>query len=198
VTHHGGQFHPELLPPPGTFYGNELGRLSRPSRGWAKANCPFHESKSKQSFSVNLDTGGFNCFGCGARGGDVLDFVRLRDKLDFKTAAKQLGAWQDESLNKDERRRIDDEAAKRKQERERIAQIEQAKRIRRMELRDEVHSLVEIQQEMTQRLAQLRQGAPPVCDDEEDRCWHVLALAIDDLRMTETEYMQVAELEYLG
>jgi len=32
-----------------------IGKLSRPSRGWSKANCPFHSSKSKTSFSVNLE-----------------------------------------------------------------------------------------------------------------------------------------------
>jgi hypothetical protein len=91
------RFRKELLPPAASFYERELGELRRPSRGWAspKAGCPFHDSKSKTSFSVNLDTGGFYCFGCGAKGGDVAAFVMLRDKVDFKAAAQSLGAWDD-------------------------------------------------------------------------------------------------------
>ena len=40
-------FRRELLPAPKPFYESELGPLARPDRkGWAKANCPFHHSKS--------------------------------------------------------------------------------------------------------------------------------------------------------
>ena len=88
-------FNRELLAVPGQFYEQELGKLSRPSRGWAKANCPFHPSKSKTSFSINLNSGGFFCHGCGVKGGDVLSFVMQRDSVDFKTACKSLGYWND-------------------------------------------------------------------------------------------------------
>jgi hypothetical protein len=90
------RFRKELLPPPKSFYEQELGKLSRPNRkGWAMANCPFHPSKSGKSFSVNLNSGGFHCFGCAAKGGDVLAFVRLRDRCDFSAACKTLGCWED-------------------------------------------------------------------------------------------------------
>lgn len=90
-----GRYRRGLVPPPQTFYENELGELRRPSRDWAKPKdgCPFHPSKSKQSFAVNLVSGAYHCFGCGASGGDIVDFVRLRDKCDFRTAAQTLGAW---------------------------------------------------------------------------------------------------------
>jgi DNA primase len=80
------------LPSPRAFYEGELGELRRPSRGWArpKAGCPFHESSSKQSFAVNLESGGFYCFGCGEKGGDVLDFVRRRYGLSFPEALKRF------------------------------------------------------------------------------------------------------------
>jgi DNA primase len=101
-----GQFQRELLPPARSFYENELRKLTRPSRGWARGNCPFHESKSRSSFSVNLDSGGFYCFGCEVKGGDILDFVKLRDKVDFKRAAQILGAWRDQEMSPAEKEQI--------------------------------------------------------------------------------------------
>jgi hypothetical protein len=85
-------FDRSALPPARSFYEVELGELRRPSHGWTapKAGCPFHQSKSKASFRVNLDSGGFNCFGCGAKGGDVIAFVRLRAGLSFPAALKHL------------------------------------------------------------------------------------------------------------
>ena len=114
-TMNSGQFQKELLPPAGPFYTGELGKLTRPSRGWARGNCPFHKSKSGVSFSVNLATGGFFCFGCGAKGGDVLAFVMRRHSLDFKTAAKELGAWR--QISESERRQLDKHKRQRARER---------------------------------------------------------------------------------
>src|ERR1035437_10197341 len=87
-------FDPSALPVPRLFYERELGELRRPSRGWAqpKAGCPFHPSESKTSFSIHLDSGGFYCHGCGAKGGGVLDFLKLRHHADFRTAAGMVGA----------------------------------------------------------------------------------------------------------
>jgi DNA primase len=62
-------FDRSLLPIPAEFYRKEIGSLTRPNRkSWALGNCPFHESKSKKSFSVHLRDGGFICLGCGERG----------------------------------------------------------------------------------------------------------------------------------
>src|SRR5215831_2608205 len=86
-------FDRSQLPPARSFYERELGELSRPDRrGWAKpkGGCPFHASKSKKSFHVNLDTGGFYCFGCDEKGGDVLQFVRRRYRLSFPEALKHF------------------------------------------------------------------------------------------------------------
>jgi hypothetical protein len=94
VVHH---FRKDRLPTARSFYEFELGKLTRPNhKGWALARCPFHESKSGKSFSVNLESGGFHCFGCDAKGGDVIAFIRLRDGLTFREACERLGAW-DES-----------------------------------------------------------------------------------------------------
>jgi DNA primase len=116
-------FDRALLPPARTFYERELEKLSRPDRkGWAMGNCPFHKCRSGRSFSVSLEHGGFRCFGCDAKGGDVLAFVRLRDRLDFKQAAQSLGAWRvDMSPAETERlRRIQQE-----RERHRLEEIRQ-------------------------------------------------------------------------
>jgi CHC2 zinc finger len=89
-------FQADRLPPARSFYELELGRISRPNhKGWAMGRCPFHESKAGKYFSVNLDSGGFHCFGCDAKGGDIVSFLRLRDGLSFKEACQQLGAWDD-------------------------------------------------------------------------------------------------------
>ena len=56
--------------------------------------CCFHHDKSP-SLSINLTKGTFNCLGCGAKGGDVLDFHKLKNGLDTIEAAKELGAWID-------------------------------------------------------------------------------------------------------
>jgi hypothetical protein len=42
---------------------------------------------------VNVETGGFRCMACNARGGDVLAFERLRTGKGFAEAARDLGAW---------------------------------------------------------------------------------------------------------
>lgn len=56
----------------------------------ASGNCPFHDDQ-RASFSVNLDTGLFNCHGCGKKG-DVFTFYQAHKSVDFKTALKEL-AW---------------------------------------------------------------------------------------------------------
>ncbi|MDY7038280.1 MAG: CHC2 zinc finger domain-containing protein [Thermodesulfobacteriota bacterium] len=55
-----------------------------------KGLCPFHED-TNPSLSVNPSTNLWQCFGCNA-GGDVIRFVELYDKVDFKEAMKQLSA----------------------------------------------------------------------------------------------------------
>jgi len=55
---------------PRGFY-SQYAQLSRGTeKGETKALCPLHEEKTP-SFFVNLKTGSFKCFGCGAGGGPV-------------------------------------------------------------------------------------------------------------------------------
>jgi DNA primase len=87
-----GRFRRGLLPPAKTFFEREIGRLTRPTaKGWALGRCPFHPSKSGKSLSVNIRTGAWCCFGCGAKG-DLISFVRKRYSLSFRDAAIYLKA----------------------------------------------------------------------------------------------------------
>jgi len=92
-----GVFQKERLPSVRPFYERELGELGRPDRkGWARVRrgCPFHDSKSKRSFFVNLQSdGAFFCHGCGAKGGDVIAFTMQRARIGFKEACQRLGCW---------------------------------------------------------------------------------------------------------
>ncbi|MBI2765403.1 MAG: toprim domain-containing protein [Chloroflexi bacterium] len=59
------------------------------------ARCPFHEEQHP-SLVVYPDTRSFYCFGCRASG-DVIDFVRRVEKVDFKEAIRRLAGneWSD-------------------------------------------------------------------------------------------------------
>ena len=50
--------------------------------------CPFHNEKTP-SFTVYPETASYYCFGCGA-GGDVVNFVRNIENLDYIEAVKFL------------------------------------------------------------------------------------------------------------
>lgn len=53
-----------------------------------KACCPFHHEKTP-SFFVSEQRQTFNCFGCGLKG-DVVEFVKLYEHLDFKDALRYV------------------------------------------------------------------------------------------------------------
>lgn len=90
----GKYFRRDLLPTPGEYYREQGLKLTGGSE-WKNAICPFHHD-TKPSLRIRLETGAFRCMACGARGGDVLDFHRLRYGLRFQDAAMQLGAWEGE------------------------------------------------------------------------------------------------------
>lgn len=85
------KFAREHLPAPLAYFEAEGLRLF--GRGaWRTTRCVFHDD-DRPSLSINVETGGYRCHACGARGGDVLDFHRARHGLGFKDAARTLGAW---------------------------------------------------------------------------------------------------------
>lgn len=181
-----GRFAPERKPVPSTFYRLEIGKLSRPSRGWAKGNCVFHESRSRSSFSVNLDSGAFHCFGCGAHGGDVITFVRLRYKLNFQQAAELLGAWDGEatSMSRSELHRQRRERARMQLE---AAERVETERLRRIEATDWLRTLERSYSFASDRLTELRRGSLERYVGESEDCWGILSAALPQIRVAESE-----------
>lgn len=58
---------------------------------WRSALCPFHDDK-RPSLRVNVDSGGYRCMSCGAKGGDIVAFHRARYGLSFTAAVRDLEA----------------------------------------------------------------------------------------------------------
>lgn len=72
----------------GAFYQGELGDLG-PRRGEEVLMlCPFHQDQ-QASLSINLTSGLFHCFGCGAKG-DVFTFYQKRHGCSFTKALEEL------------------------------------------------------------------------------------------------------------
>jgi hypothetical protein len=78
------------LPSAAVYYSNEFPEMKITSSQWVKVCCCFH-TDSNPSLSINILSGGFYCFSCGAKGGDVISFVMQRYQLTFKKACQQLG-----------------------------------------------------------------------------------------------------------
>ena len=51
--------------------------------------CPFHQEKTP-SFNVSPGRQFFYCYGC-KEGGNAIDFVMKRDRVEFKEALRSLG-----------------------------------------------------------------------------------------------------------
>ncbi len=82
---------------PDAFYRVEVPSMPRPrsNAGWTDGGlCPFHDDKHRGNFRVNLDSGAFRCFSCGAKGGDIISFAQLRHEAGFGQALRMLQeAW---------------------------------------------------------------------------------------------------------
>ena len=83
-------FNRVRLPEPDKYFEGQ-GLVLIGKGNWRSAKCPFHDDESP-SLRVHVG-GGFKCMSCGAKGGDVLAFHRLRTGLGFVDAAKDLSAW---------------------------------------------------------------------------------------------------------
>ncbi|GMU39228.1 MAG: hypothetical protein AMXMBFR23_00940 [Chloroflexota bacterium] len=60
--------------------------LKKMGRSW-KARCPFHSERTP-SFVVDQERQTWHCFGSCSTGGDVIEFVRRQEGLDFKEALR--------------------------------------------------------------------------------------------------------------
>ncbi|MBT9097655.1 hypothetical protein KFZ76_08035 [Methylovulum psychrotolerans] len=73
------------------FYRHELPNVPLKKHGWNDGGlCPFHADNRAGSFRVNLETGAFKCFSCGAGGGDVIAFTMTLYGLKFADALARL------------------------------------------------------------------------------------------------------------
>ena len=70
---------------------------------WRNLLCDFHDD-TEPSMRVNVESGGWICMSCGAKGGDVLDHHMQRTGVDFVAAARELGAWDEGKVRHTERK----------------------------------------------------------------------------------------------
>ena len=76
---------------PTEFYSHELPSVQFKRHGWNDGGlCPFHDDNHKGSFRVDLETGAFKCFACGASGSDVIAFTMALHGLQFIEALAHL------------------------------------------------------------------------------------------------------------
>lgn len=88
-------FNRDQLPAPAAYFEAQGHKLTGPkSAKWKTTNCTFHGGSD--SMRVNIASGGWCCMACNAKGGDVLAHFMAEHGADFITAAKALGAWQDD------------------------------------------------------------------------------------------------------
>ncbi len=81
------------LPDPIAYFDAEGLKLLGKNE-WRTTSCVFHGGSD--SMRINVDSGGFICMNCGARGGDVLAYRMAVHGEDFVTAAKALDCWIDD------------------------------------------------------------------------------------------------------
>lgn len=85
-----GEFRRALLPTAAAYF--EQQGLVLVGRGRQRQGpCPIHGGSD--SLSVNVESGCWFCFACGAKGGDMLDLHQQTHGLAFVEAARELGAW---------------------------------------------------------------------------------------------------------
>ena len=73
------------------FYKHELPNAKLQKYGWNDGGlCPFHADNKIGSFRVNIETGAYKCFSCGASGGDVIAFFMALYGLQFVEALSVL------------------------------------------------------------------------------------------------------------
>ncbi len=71
-----------------SFYGQHTELRKLPGKSECRGLCPLHEEKTP-SFFVNIESGSFNCFGCGVGGGPI-QFEAARLKISTEDACKLL------------------------------------------------------------------------------------------------------------
>lgn len=84
-------FNKHNLPSPTEYYQDQ-GIHLRGSSEWTSTLCPFHKDK-RPSLRININSGGYICMSCHAKGGDIVSFHMRKFGLSFKDACIALGVW---------------------------------------------------------------------------------------------------------
>lgn len=85
-----------LLPHSLDYYSTLFPFLRAHSKSeWVSVRCCFHQDRNP-SLRLNVHSGAFRCFGCGACGADVLAFHMQHNNMSFVAAVTFFGAWIDE------------------------------------------------------------------------------------------------------
>jgi len=81
------------LPAPLSYLASAGIRIGRSRGDWISAICPSHKNGAEKnpSMSVNISSGGFKCFSCGMKGGDIVALHMLITGLRFREAVADLG-----------------------------------------------------------------------------------------------------------
>jgi hypothetical protein len=126
----------------------------------------------------------------------VIAFMQKRYRLTFRQACEQLGAWRD--LSREDQRRIAEQKRKSEEarQREEVTALEQKRR--RLEVRDLLHTLEDLQKEVSAELVELERAHPGVDSKEKNFAFGTLMQLCDQIRDCEAEYMQLAGLEARG
>jgi hypothetical protein len=80
-----------LLPSPLAYYRQHFPTLRDKSK-WVTVHCCFHEDR-QPSLALHLPSGAFRCFGCGAKGGDLIAFHMKRYGMSFIATVNYFGGW---------------------------------------------------------------------------------------------------------
>ena len=78
------------LPTPLFYYKKIFPNIVSGSE-WVKVCCVFHNDRNP-SLSINLKSGGYNCFSCGEKGGDIIAFHQKHFSLGFLESLTQVKA----------------------------------------------------------------------------------------------------------
>ena len=78
--------------PDALAYCAQAGLTLKPASGkWRTTRCDIHGGSD--SLRINVESSGWCCMSCHAKGGDMLGLHMQRHALDFVMAARDLGAW---------------------------------------------------------------------------------------------------------
>jgi hypothetical protein len=185
MKHSVHRFRPERLPNARDYFERQFGQLRRVSRGWARVRCCFHSPDKNPSLDVNIENGSFKCWSCDAHGSGLVGFVMRRDGLSFQRACESLGGWDGAPLQIDEIRIRNQAQQERAQKRRSEVDLER----RYFESENWLYCIESIYRDTSTRLSEIRRAR--VQSDEEEICWSVLALAQDECRDAETEFIRV-------